>query len=192
MVELCKLIIIFLGSPMKDKFNLCMLLLLGATATHGLGAMEAQEAQVKTHSFSKFLYKHPWVSSLAVHAGALAIAWRFKRFQNFVEKTIDEMDAPTLWLPLCAAIPTGATIAKRYGHHTLLSSHTPHHMKTFHSICSSDCKGQYQDLIEKNAALEKIAQQKQQLDAQIHVQIQQLNGQANQVVRDYNSKKFSY
>lgn len=159
---------------MKTKFNLCMLLLLGASINNGARAMETQEnGQTKKTICAKFLYNHPWVSSAVAHVGGFALAWRFKRFKNYVIETI-EYEAPKLWLPLFMTVPTGSTISKRYGHNLLMSSGIPHRMKKLHSICRSGCKGQYEDYTEKELALKEIDEQEKA------------------IIRNYKSKKYNY
>lgn len=172
-----------------------MLLLLGTTATHGIRAMEQQESQVKTNFYAKFLYNHPWVSSVSAHAAALGLAsCCSKRFRDTIKWDIAVAkrskapmllvllaEEPTLWLPLCATVPSGAIISKRHGHQALLSSGMPHRMKKYYPICKSGCKGQHEDWLEKEAALEEISQQKKQLKRQ-----------AAKVVKNYNSKKYDF
>lgn len=65
-------------------------------------------------------------------------------------------------------------ISKRYGHSCLVSSKTPHRMKTMHSVCSLGCKGQYEDYTEKEAALKDFEEQKKD------------------IIRNYKSKKRNY
>jgi hypothetical protein len=166
---------------MKSKFKIGMLLLLGAMAINGLKAMQTakqERVQTKTTTCAQFLYKHPWVSSVAAHAGAFALAWRFKGFKNFVKEAIED---PLFIVPFFVTVPTGATISKRYGHKLLVSSETSHCIKSIRSICSTGCKGQYEDLTEMQTALKNIGQQQKQLDEQ-----------EKEVIKNYKNKKYNF
>ncbi len=127
---------------MKTKLNLCMLLLLGATI-NGVKAMETQKkAQTKTTTCAKFLYSHPWLSSVATNVIAFAASWRFnKRFHTYANYELNLKEGATalVYLPF-VTLPVCATIFKRFGHNRLISSGTLHHKKKIHSICKPGCK----------------------------------------------------